>query len=134
MANIATSKVSAGLLLVTLFLGFGMSSAVAENYHASFTYDPATGAHSWAADYNTREGAENRALNECGLYGKNCQVVTSFENTCGAFADTRRRGGSFGWGTSGNLTEALQKAMDSCSSRAGAGNCGIIMWACTGKN
>jgi len=104
-------------------LGGGATIAAADNFGA-IAYSQTDGASGYSNQYPTREGAEERALEECG---EGCQVVLWFENACGALAAGEGYGYGVGWTTSRSGAEEL--AMDNCRERTS--DCKVVRWVCT---
>lgn len=77
----------------------------------------------YSFDYPTREQAEKRALEECGL--SNCRVQVWFKNACGAVA--RNEEGKLGWAWADTRKQAEAEAVAAC----GTGTCQVHTWACT---
>ena len=101
-----------GFLLATCSL-FIMSNTHATDYFGAMAYCPNTNTTSWSRNYDSRSGAETRALDECRERGgKKCQVVVWFKNACGAIAVGPGGAGS-GWGTTKD--RAQLEALKSCT-------------------
>ena len=106
-----TLKKTLRLLVLPAFLV--SSHALATDYFGAMAYCPETQATSWSRNYQSRSGAETRALDECKeLGGKKCQVLVWFKNACGAMAKGPGGAGS-GWGTTED--RAKYEAMLSCT-------------------
>ena len=84
-----------------------------------------------AHDYDTKDGAERRALERCKQKkGSDCQIVASFKNACAALAVAED--GSYGWAWRTRKAEAEQQAMKKCAEK-GSG-CKVYCWTCTGPS
>ena len=85
----------------------------------------------WAVDYATLQGAEQRALTECG---EKCHVVMRFGGECAAFAADQDQGSTIhGWANgSDNGPAAQTRALDECARRGGT-SCVIRAWGCTSQ-
>ncbi len=105
-----------------LLVGFS-GQAIAENFGA-IAYSQDSGANGYSVDYQSRGGAEERALQECG---RGCRVVIWFKNACAALATGDDNAYGTGWSSSRGRAEGI--AMSECNARAS--NCGILRWACT---
>ncbi len=91
----------------------------------------ACGAWGGAWHFDTDNGAQNRALNECR--GRNCRVVTTFDGLCAAFAyDRKGNCGAFGWATRATRGEAETAALQECVNANGR-ECYIRGQFCDGK-
>ena len=100
------------LAWLAALIGFlGASAATAEARGALAI--GACGAWGGAWNYDTDNGAQNRALNECR--GRNCRVVTTFSGMCAAFAYDRKGDcGAIGWATRPTREEAEAAATQEC--------------------
>jgi len=79
-----------------------------------------------AYSYRSRDDARSRARRECG---RNCSIVSEFEE-CIAYAADETRGSSvFGWGENRSRRSAEDRALYECS-RHGGRRCVIRGWAC----
>lgn len=87
-----------------------------------------TGAFGWSSNYETKEGAEERALQECGKHAQDCVIRRVFQNECLAVALGRGRVG-WAWGGTKDAREA--KAIESCN-RPGV-DCTIRASFCSGS-
>lgn len=101
------------------------TAAVADDSFAAIAYSDESGAVGYSNDYDSRAGAEQRALAECG---SGCKVVLWFKNACGALAT-----GDDGWGTGWASTRgaAESTALTGCSEQTK--NCTIERWVCTSR-
>lgn len=119
----------AAACLVVLCGSFAPGTAAAQNYYAAIAYSPSTGAHGWSNDYQSREAAENAALQGCRKLASDCKVPIWVSSACGALAVGSNNGYGTGWGTSRGLAES--HALLGC--RKFASNCAIRRWVCTTK-
>jgi serine/threonine-protein kinase len=110
----------APLLAVTL----GTTAALAD-YYGAIAFSQDSGSVGYSYDYGNQNGAEQRALQECGDGG--CMVVVWFRNACGALAIGDGNGYGTGWAVS--QADAEQIALSNCSQYAD--NCDNNTWACT---
>ena len=103
--------------------------ARAQAYYGAITYSETTGIHGYSYDYQSRSGAESRAINECeNVSGRgDCYVLIWFRNACGALAESYEGAYGSGWGSDRAIAE--QYALQSCS-QYGRG-CTISRWVCT---
>ena len=106
-----------------VLLGAATAAAADENFGA-IAFSSSSGATGYSYDYDSRDGAEERALQECG---PGCKVVLWFKNACGALAVGEGSGYGTGWASS--RSEAENLAMGYC--RQNTSGCEISRWACT---
>jgi hypothetical protein len=102
--------------------------ASAQNKFGSIYFSQNDGARGWSTDYNSQNGAEDRAYNECvGAGGRDCVRATWFRNACGALAV----GDGNGWGSHWAETRirAEGNALRTC--RQNARNCEVVESVCT---
>ena len=90
----------------------------------AIAFSPESGATGYTYEADSREAAEERALQLCG---RGCRVVVWFKNACGALAVGRNNHVGTGW--SRGRREAEEIAISRCSRRAVG--CRIKVWACT---
>jgi len=89
------------------------------------------GAFGYSANDVSSEAASQRARAQCK--GRDCKVVTSFQNTCAAFAiDARNFCGSHAWAQAATLVHAQNIASEQCQ-RHGGRACVIRAWVCDKK-
>jgi hypothetical protein len=117
------SLILLGFAALFALLGGAVSAAAADNFGA-IAFSSGSGATGHSYDYDSRDGAEERALQECG---PGCKVVLWFKNACGALAVGD--GSGFGTGWASSRSEAENLAMGYC--RQNTGGCQISRWACT---
>lgn len=103
-----------------------LATARADSYGA-IAYSPRTGATGWSYSFDTRSGAERRAMQGCSSHARDCRVAIWFVNACGALSV-----GSSGWGSGwgADRGRAEYEANRSCSSQSGG--CRVIRWQCSG--
>ena len=120
------------IAMLTTTLGavlmFSLMSAQAQSSYGAIAYSPATGAHGYSYDFNSRRTAEKRALNGCFQHANDCFVVVWFENACGALAVGNN---GYGYGWAGSRAGAERHALNGCFKNTR--NCGIRRWVCSGN-
>jgi hypothetical protein len=89
------------------------------------------GAFGYSLNYDYESTARRRALRECSRHkGRNCNVVTTFDGICMAFAvDNSGRCGAWGWATRPTRAEAEDVAVKECQ-EAGGESCRVQAQAC----
>lgn len=109
-------------------MALGATPALAD-YYGAIAYSRSTQGHGYSYDYRDQASAETWALQECARAsgGRDCQVVISFRNACGALAKSPR--GSYGSGWGNNRTLAEGYAVQSCSQHDRG--CQVLRWVCT---
>ena len=122
MHQFATRALALGALLATL----GSTAALADDKYGAIAFSQDTGRHGYSYNYNSRGGAESRALNECG---RSCSVAVWFRNACGALAVGENNAYGSGWAVDRGDAENI--ALDGCGQHAG--DCRIVRWACTDR-
>jgi len=87
------------------------------------------GAEGMSWNQTSAEAAQKVALNNCAQYGKNCKLVSHFENTCGAMAksDDERHSET---ATGPSKEQAATNAIAACRSRWG-GKCASDLSGCS---
>lgn len=100
-----------------------------KNYGA-FAHSAESDVYGYAFGYETQEGAERRALSECGEDADDCEIVLWFWNTCGALAQDEA--GTYGtaWGDGAGAARAA--ALADCEANGGT-DCAIVETVCTGR-
>ncbi|AFY71261.1 serine/threonine protein kinase [Thalassoporum mexicanum PCC 7367] len=103
--------------------------STADNYGA-IARSPTSGYKGFSWNYSSRDGAEERALNECSSTSgsTDCEVLVWFRNACGAIAESDDGGAGTGWGVNEEL--AQQYAIESCEG-IGSG-CEVTRTICSG--
>jgi hypothetical protein len=81
----------------------------------------------WSQGKSDRASAEREAMAICQQRGKSCVLRTAFNKQCAALAADGNFEGS---GTSANVREAQQKAMDECR-KAGGTRCALHVMFCS---
>ncbi len=120
-------RTPARLLAIALALSFA-SSADAYGYrrpravYGAIAYDRASGAHGYAYDYQTERAASVAALEQCAR--RECEVLVSFRNGCGAIADGPVKKPVIAKGATPQEVET--RVMKTCGS-----GCRLVAWACT---
>ncbi|MGK7912552.1 MAG: DUF4189 domain-containing protein [Synechococcus sp.] len=128
MTIVPRLKLLAVAVLGLQVLAFAPAPEARAQYYGAISYSETTRTHAFSFDYDTRAGAENRALNECENTSRSgdCYVLIWFRNACGALAEADGAFGS-GWGSERAIAE--QYALESCN-QFGKG-CTITRWVCT---
>ncbi|SMC56545.1 DUF4189 domain-containing protein [Rhizobium sp. RU36D] len=117
-------------VLVSCMLAFFMvippATARADSYGA-IAYSPRTGSTGWSYSFDTRVGAERRAMQGCTSHARDCRIAIWFVNACGALSV-----GSSGWGSGwgSDRARAEYEANRSCSGQTRG--CRVIRWQCSG--
>ena len=89
------------------------------------------GAFGYASNDVSPDAAALRARAQCK--GRDCKVVSSFRNTCAAFAiDARNFCGPHAWAQAASLADAQTIASEQCH-RHGGRACVIRAWVCDQK-
>ncbi len=90
------------------------------------------GRYGFSYNFANMNGAEQRALSECG---GGCRVVVRFQSGCAAYAADQASGSTaYGWGTDGSSGAAQNRALQECRSRGGArANCIVRVWGCNSR-
>lgn len=86
-------------------------SAAAETY-AAIAFSQANGYSGYANRYDTQDGAEERALQECG---ESCEIVIWARDACAVLFVGAGNGYGVGW--SADEGDAVRNAADECDSR-----------------
>ncbi len=123
------SAIAVALFTVGLGVSAIPSTARSRDYYGAIAYSPSSGNHGYSYDYNSRQGAENRALSECNSLtaAGDCIVLVWFSNGCGALAESSRRDYGSGWGATQQIAESY--ALQGCGQYAS--DCAITRWVCT---
>lgn len=117
------------VVLVTSICVLCPTPVIAKDKYGAIAYSHPEGVCSTSNDYDSKEGAERRALEVCRQSGgTKCQILTSHKNKCGAVAVGD--GGIFGWAWSSTKKNARERAMSQCTKR-GPG-CKVLCEVCTG--
>jgi hypothetical protein len=91
-----------------LFVLLAATAAAADDNFGAIAFSSSSGATGYSYDYDSRDGAEERALQECG---PGCKVVLWFKNACGALAVGEGSGYGTGWASSRSEAENLRWAI-----------------------
>jgi hypothetical protein len=103
--------------------------AYAEREWGALALSERSTAYGYARDYDTQEGASERALAECAKNAGDCRVHTAFRNTCLVLAGSID--GPFGWAWGAPERTRAQRAVEQCRQR-GAINCKVVETICSG--
>jgi hypothetical protein len=114
------SAIRAAVLSVSVFLS---GAAVAETY-AAISYNKQTGLYGYSKGYDTQDGAEERAAQECG---PGCETIIWARDACVALATASSHAYGGGWDT--DQESANQTAMNGCSQYAD--DCEIVAEVCS---
>lgn len=77
----------------------------------------------------TKENAIHDAMLACG---SDCEIVTTFQNSCVAYAaDHRENSTKYGYGQARTSGQAGEMALDRC--QAGGGSCTVMSSGCDGQ-
>jgi Domain of unknown function (DUF4189) len=115
------------MALMVPSLALGAAQALAADYYGAIAFSPDTGSVGYSYNYGTRNGAENRALAECGR--RDCVAVIWFRNACGALATGDGNGYGYAWAVT--RAEAEDTALNQCNRYTT--NCAYNTWACTAR-
>jgi serine/threonine-protein kinase len=107
-------------------LVLGPAAVPAAEYYGAIAYSQSKGAHGWAKDYQSREGAEKAALVSCAKFAADCKAVLWFKNGCGALA-TGPKGAGWAWDQA--QAAADQGALNACAKHSSA--CTVKRRVCT---
>lgn len=122
-------KPSIALTAAGLFAALSAAPAHAEREWGALALSERSTAYGYAKDYDTQEGASERALAECAKNASDCRVHTAFRNTCLVLAGSVD--GPFGWAWGAPANTRAQRALEQCRQR-GAINCKIVETICAG--
>jgi hypothetical protein len=79
--------------------------------------------------WGTRAKAESVALQKCGKYGNDCEIIVWFSDQCGAVV-TRSDSQVVHWGLGKTEGEAKSKAMKECTKNNGQ-KCEVLISQCS---
>ena len=116
-------------LVATAALLFATVPAYAERDWGALALSERSTAYGYAKDFDTQEGASERALAECAKNASDCRVHTAFRNTCLVLAGSVD--GPFGWAWGAPANTRADRAMAQCRQR-GAINCKVVETVCAG--
>lgn len=97
--------------------------------HAAIAYDDKTGGWGYSFDQLTEDLAKQGATSKCGT----CSVRVSWNQGCGALAESSTKKGVMGTGVGSNRVAAEGAARSECASKGG-GTCKVLIWACNSTN
>lgn len=95
--------------------------------YGALAYGRASGAHGWSYDYGNADAARARALAECLVHARDCQIVSSFYGGCGAVAAAPN--GLVTWGHGASRLDAEIAAQRHCTQQTTG--CEVKVWACS---
>ena len=106
----------------------GTAGGSSKKTFGAIAFSRDTGANGYSFQYDSRSGAEARALKECGVHASDCTVASSFSDACGALAV----GDGNGWGSSRaeSIIKAERNALATCRSYENT-NCEIEVSVCS---
>jgi hypothetical protein len=108
---------------------FAAAPAHAERDWGALALSERSTAYGYAKDFDTQEGASERALAECAKNASDCRVHTAWRNTCLVLAGSVD--GPFGWAWGAPERTRAQRALEQCRQR-GAVNCKVVETVCAG--
>ena len=126
---------AASLSVAMIAIGIGMAGcnllkAVAKSQkHAAIAFDETTGGWGYSFDQLTEDVAKQAATNKCGT----CTVRLTWNQGCGALAQSTTKKNVMTTGTGSNRAAAEGAARSDCVSKGG-GTCNILVWACNSTN
>ena len=97
--------------------------------HAAIAYDEKTGGWGYSFDQLTDDLAKNAATSKCGT----CTVKLSWNQGCGALAQSPTKKDVMTTGTGATRLAAEGSAKGECASKGG-GACNILVYACNSTN
>ena len=104
------------------------SSAPAASYGA-IAYGRKSQAFGYSHGWDSRTKAESVAMQNCGKYGSDCEVMVWFERKCGAVAVPRGSTAAY-WGLGNSDGEARSIAMGQCT-RDNGRQCAVKVSHCS---
>lgn len=93
--------------------------------HAAIAFDEKTGGWGYSFDQPTEDIAKKQALKEC----KTCTTRLTWNQGCGALAQSKDKPEIMTTGTGTNRPAAEGAAKSDCAAQGG-GTCKILVWAC----
>jgi serine/threonine-protein kinase len=111
-------------LVLLVALACWSANASAADHYGAIAFSQASGAVGYSYDFDSRDDAEERALQECG---PRCEVVIWFKNACAALAVGDDKGYGTGWAADRDRAEEI--AMMKCEENSD--DCSVKQWACT---
>jgi Domain of unknown function (DUF4189) len=125
----------AGFSVAMIALGIGVSGCkllkmVSKTQkHAAIAYDEKTGGWGYSFDQLTEDLATQAATTKCGT----CTVRLSWNQGCGALAQSTTNKSLMTTGAGSNRAAAEGAARSDCVSKGG-GTCNILVWSCNSTN
>jgi hypothetical protein len=120
---------SISLVAAAAALLIAAAPAHAEREWGALALSERSTAYGYAKDFDTQEGAAERALAECARNASDCRLHTAFRNTCLVLAGSVD--GPFGWAWGAPANTRAQRALEQCRQR-GAINCKVVETVCAG--
>jgi hypothetical protein len=134
MAGVRVWKI-AGLAVMTMAFGFGgggckiLEEVRKTQKHAAIAYDEKTGGWGYSYDHVTEDAAKKAATEKC----KTCTVRLSWNQGCGALAQSGDKPEIMTTGKGTNRAAAEGAAKTECLSQGG-GSCKVLVYACNSTN
>jgi hypothetical protein len=125
----------APLAIVTMAVGLGSAGCKVLNEvrktqkHAAIAYDEKTGGWGYSYDQLTEDIAKREATKEC----KTCTVRLSWNQGCGALAQSTSKKDIMTTATGTNRPAAENAAKAECATKGG-GTCKVLVYACNSTN
>ncbi len=104
--------------------------------YGTLAVDRANGMYfGWAVDYQTRAGADSRALAECKKAGGNCSIVLRWSGgQCAVYRTIDGDvGTAYGWAVAPTHAQADAMALNECLKRSGGVPCNNFVWGCNSR-
>jgi len=95
--------------------------------YGAIAYSRSTEASGWSNKRDTKEEAENVALEKCGKEASDCEIEVWFDRKCGAVAAGNEE---ISWGLGNTGREAQLDALEGCR-QSGDHNCKVRTSACS---
>jgi serine/threonine-protein kinase len=102
-------------------------SAAADDTWGAIALSQSSGAIGYSYRHAYEDDAGYDAVNRCSAHARDCKVVVTFVNACGAVA--YGRGGGYGVAWNANAKAAQRRAMAECQARTR--QCRILRWQCS---
>jgi hypothetical protein len=112
------------IAIVALGFGLTLCGAASAATFAAISYNKETGLYGFSKGYSSRDGAEERAAQECG---PGCETIMWARDACASLATARNR--AYGTGSDTDRESADQTAMNVCSEYAD--DCSIVVEVCS---
>ena len=125
----------AGLSVAVVAIGIGgagckvLKEIRKTQKHAAIAYDEKTGGWGYSYDQLTEEIAKKAATEKCST----CTVRATWNQGCGALAQSKSKPDVMTTGTGTNRPAAESAAKAECASKGG-GTCEILVYACNSTN